>query len=32
MKPNTVLKRVYNWGLARLRNYAIASYFGSEPP
>src|SRR5271165_4822957 len=31
MKPNTVFKRAYNRGLARLRDYAIASNIGSEP-
>jgi DNA-binding GntR family transcriptional regulator len=31
MKPNTVFKRAYNRGLARLRDYAIASDIGSEP-
>jgi DNA-binding GntR family transcriptional regulator len=31
MKPNTVFKRAYNRGLARLRTYAIATDIGSEP-
>ncbi|MBV8443697.1 MAG: FCD domain-containing protein [Hyphomicrobiales bacterium] len=31
MKPNTVFKRAYNRGLARLGEYAIASDVGSEP-
>ena len=31
MKPNTVFKRAYNRGLARLPAYAIASDIGSEP-
>ena len=31
MKSNTVFKRAYNRGLARLPAYAIASDIGSEP-
>ena len=31
MKPNTVFKRAYNRGLARLPNYPIATDIGSEP-